>query len=650
MATATKQFSTLKESKQTNGGLKTNECNRVPLLKKGNRPLNILVSVDEQILEEQQKLQLEQPYITNNQLIAGQRKCSVTSRTLTTQWITTSSTVFKAVRRTLLTIVGCERFTIYPITPEEIKSKPWQTSTALFIFIINQRKYKEEDEFLINLEKVVKEYISAGGNVVVYKLDELWENGDYIIGGEDGMRKNVFKQKLISRCGKRFFVDSAPTKNVEGRVIKFEDDDIDVVVPKLTNAHFITPDHDLLDDQFIAKVNNNHRSPVILCRNVDEISEPTTRQIVIISSDINNIACDAFDFDTFYSHLASSRLGHHILFSDVTTTTMKLAEQFMSFNGLVTVANQQIEGKGRGENQWITPKGGLAFTLNYKISLSSNLGQRLGYVQHLASLSIIKSVLNIPEYSHLDLRLKWPNDIYFGHHTKIGGVLVTSQLEGHNVYCCIGCGVNISNSNPTVCLHDIIKQSVDPKSDDVPSDLRLPSREEIIARSLNEFEMLSKRFEREGVQSFKEEYMKHWLHSGKCVRMANTKEVLIEGLDDHGYLLVKEVVSGQQHSVHPDGNRFDMLNNLLQNVLLWFSILCKYTMIEITCNDRLGKKVRIKCNADDTIGDLKKLIAAQTGTRADKIVLKKWYVIYKDHITLEDYEIHDGMNLELYYQ
>ncbi|ORZ29233.1 ubiquitin-related domain-containing protein [Catenaria anguillulae PL171] len=57
-------------------------------------------------------------------------------------------------------------------------------------------------------------------------------------------------------------------------------------------------------------------------------------------------------------------------------------------------------------------------------------------------------------------------------------------------------------------------------------------------------------------------------------------------------------------------------------------------MIEITCNDRLGKKVRVKCNPDDTVGDLKLLIAAQTGTRP---------------ITLEDYEIHDGMNLELYY-
>ncbi|KAM3846223.1 ubiquitin-like protein 5 [Vipera latastei] len=73
-------------------------------------------------------------------------------------------------------------------------------------------------------------------------------------------------------------------------------------------------------------------------------------------------------------------------------------------------------------------------------------------------------------------------------------------------------------------------------------------------------------------------------------------------------------------------------------------------MIEVVCNDRLGKKVRVKCNTDDCIRDLKKLIAAQTGTRWDKIVLKKWYTIFKDHVMLADYEIHDGMNLELYYQ
>jgi ubiquitin-like protein 5 len=55
------------------------------------------------------------------------------------------------------------------------------------------------------------------------------------------------------------------------------------------------------------------------------------------------------------------------------------------------------------------------------------------------------------------------------------------------------------------------------------------------------------------------------------------------------------------------------------------------------------------CSEDDTVGDLKKLVAAQTGTRPDKIRIQKWYTIYKDHITLADYEIQDGMGLELYY-
>ena len=82
-------------------------------------------------------------------------------------------------------------------------------------------------------------------------------------------------------------------------------------------------------------------------------------------------------------------------------------------------------------------------------------------------------------------------------------------------------------------------------------------------------------------------------------------------------------------------------------------------MIEVILNDRLGRKIRVKCNPTDTIGDLKKLVAAQTGkiqcfgihvgTRPEKIRIQKWYITYKDHITLQDYEINDGMGLELYY-
>ncbi|RRT37492.1 hypothetical protein B296_00042447 [Ensete ventricosum] len=65
-------------------------------------------------------------------------------------------------------------------------------------------------------------------------------------------------------------------------------------------------------------------------------------------------------------------------------------------------------------------------------------------------------------------------------------------------------------------------------------------------------------------------------------------------------------------------------------------------MIEVVLNDRLGKKVRAKCNADDTIGDLKKLVptrsASRSGTPSTRITSP-----------LRTTEIHDGMALELYY-
>ncbi|CDW91002.1 ubiquitin-like protein [Stylonychia lemnae] len=70
-------------------------------------------------------------------------------------------------------------------------------------------------------------------------------------------------------------------------------------------------------------------------------------------------------------------------------------------------------------------------------------------------------------------------------------------------------------------------------------------------------------------------------------------------------------------------------------------------MMEVIVNDRLGQKVRVKCMPTDTVFSLKQLISAQTGVRAEKIKLQKQHQIYKDPITLEDYEIKEGMMLEI---
>ena len=56
------------------------------------------------------------------------------------------------------------------------------------------------------------------------------------------------------------------------------------------------------------------------------------------------------------------------------------------------------------------------------------------------------------------------------------------------------------------------------------------------------------------------------------------------------------------------------------------------TMIEIVVNDRVGKRIKVKCFPTDTIFILKKLVAAHIGTRPEKLVFQKSNIPYKDKI------------------
>jgi len=72
-------------------------------------------------------------------------------------------------------------------------------------------------------------------------------------------------------------------------------------------------------------------------------------------------------------------------------------------------------------------------------------------------------------------------------------------------------------------------------------------------------------------------------------------------------------------------------------------------MIEVILNDRLGTKCRVKCLPTDTVKTLKMFAALQLGVKPEKLRLQKWYSVFKDHIMLQDYEIKDGMSLELHF-
>lgn len=71
-------------------------------------------------------------------------------------------------------------------------------------------------------------------------------------------------------------------------------------------------------------------------------------------------------------------------------------------------------------------------------------------------------------------------------------------------------------------------------------------------------------------------------------------------------------------------------------------------MMLVTVNDRLGTKKEVPCLGADTIGDFKKLVAMQIGRKPHEIMLKRQSERpLKDHLTLDDYEISSGVQLDL---
>lgn len=71
-------------------------------------------------------------------------------------------------------------------------------------------------------------------------------------------------------------------------------------------------------------------------------------------------------------------------------------------------------------------------------------------------------------------------------------------------------------------------------------------------------------------------------------------------------------------------------------------------MIVVKINNRLGTKTDIPCFGSDTVGNFKLLAAVKTGVPAGQMILKRQGERpFKDQLTLEDYGVSNGVQLDL---
>lgn len=132
----------------------------------------------------------------------------------------------------------------------------------------------------------------------------------------------------------------------------------------------------------------------------------------------------------------------------------------------------------------------------------------LQYVISLAITEAIKEICDKNGLPYLDVRIKWPNDLYLNG-LKVGGILCTSTYKSKKFNVSAGIGLNVDNEKPTVCLNAVLRET------SVAS--YKFTREDILAAFFNKFETLYNLFIHQGFQALEELYYKTWLHSGQRV-------------------------------------------------------------------------------------------------------------------------------------
>uniref|UniRef100_A0AC35U732 BPL/LPL catalytic domain-containing protein n=1 Tax=Rhabditophanes sp. KR3021 TaxID=114890 RepID=A0AC35U732_9BILA len=318
--------------------------------------------------------------------------------------------------------------------------------------------------------------------------------------------------------------------------------------------------------KFNQKMGNNPSIIFFSCIDGKEINLPNHEDDCIMVKAVNrNHKIPKFDLNAYFRRLKTKTLGHAILHTDVSKSVMKVSntitKELVTCDGIVVIANTQTEGYGRNRSEWLSPRGSALFSFDFNIPINSNLGQKIGFLQHIMAVATVDAIHTIVTLQDFPVKIKWPNDIYFDRSFKVGGVFSETCIYGDVYKCVIGVGINILNPKPTVCLNDML-----PK--DYGSQLNIA---EVIAEILNKFEFHVVMFEKRGYQAFLKEYIYFWLHTdeevtieGKSRLPKDAQQCIIKGIDQHGLLEVKNKKSGETFSVDSDGNSFDMLKGLIK--------------------------------------------------------------------------------------
>ena len=193
--------------------------------------------------------------------------------------------------------------------------------------------------------------------------------------------------------------------------------------------------------------------------------------------------------------------------------------------GTIVIAEAQTHGRGRLSREWLSPEGGIYFTLVLRPGISPAYAPRISL---MASVAVAATIKNLFE---LKAELKWPNDVLI-EGRKVCGILAEMDAEMDVVnFVNIGIGINANTSIPQ------FKKTVTSLKDALG---RKISRKEFLNALLMEIERWQPLLMKEDLL---QEWKKLSVTLNKDVRIVAPGEVIVGraiDIDTTGALIVKK--------------------------------------------------------------------------------------------------------------
>ena len=195
--------------------------------------------------------------------------------------------------------------------------------------------------------------------------------------------------------------------------------------------------------------------------------------------------------DRLQEGLRAKCFGRNILFLREVSSTNDLAKELTGYGadeGTVVVAETQTVGRGRLDREWVSPKGGLWFSVVLRPKVRAGEAVTLVFVAGLAVAEVLRELYGVR------VETKWPNDVLVKGR-KVCGILTEMNTTGEKVnYVIVGVGVN-ANFDVKKTLPDDLRKVASSLENELGRKVEL---EELFRALLEKLENIYRLFLEEG--------------------------------------------------------------------------------------------------------------------------------------------------------